>query len=436
MLPPVSLFWFRRDLRFEDNAGLFHALHAGWPVVPVFIFDTEILGALENRSDRRVAFIHKAVSRLQEIAEGIGSTLDVRFGRPDEIFRQLIGDYNIQGVYTNHDYEPYACKRDEGIKVLLQEQGITLHTFKDQVIFEKEEVVKPDRTPYFIFTPYAKKWRSQLTSLRYELFESEALIRQLYKQPLKPLPTLSSMGFDEQGSINTMPVIDLEVIKRYHFTRDLPSVPGTSRLGVHLRFGTISIRQLLQKAISLNETFISELIWREFFMQQLWHMPNTVYQACKPAYDNIQWRNNEEEFKRWCQGQTGYPIVDAGIRELNATGFMHNRVRMIVGSFLVKDLLIDWRWGEAYFASKLMDYELASNVGNWQWVAGSGCDAAPYFRIFNPTVQAKRFDPNEKYIAHWVPEYQSEAYSAPIVDHKEAAARCLQVYKAALSRGH
>ena len=434
MKPPVSIFWFRRDLRFEDNTGLFHALHAGWPVVPLFIFDSVILTTLENRNDKRVAFILKAVSQLQIIAERVESTVDVRYGTPEEVFRQLVIEYNIQGVYTNNEYEPYARKRDTSIHSILQQYDIPFYTFKDQVVFEKDEVVKPDKSPYFIFTPYAKKWRSQLTPLQYSPFESEALLSQLFKQSVKPVPTLGSMGFNELLDIDTKPSVDLAIINRYHFTRDLPSLNGTSRLGVHLRFGTISIRQLIRQTIDLNETFVNELIWREFFMQQLWHMPHAVSLACKPAYDNIQWRNNEEEFQRWCVGKTGYPIVDAGMRELNATGFMHNRVRMIVGSFLVKDLLIDWRWGEAYFASKLMDYELASNVGNWQWIAGCGCDAAPYFRIFNPIAQAKRFDPNEKYIEKWVPEYRSTSYPKPITDHKEAATRCLQVYKKALAR--
>jgi deoxyribodipyrimidine photo-lyase len=434
MKSPVSIFWFRRDLRFEDNAGLFHALHAGWPVVPLFIFDSVVLTTLESRNDQRVAFIHKAVSQLQIIAERVGSTMDVRYGTPEEVFRQLVVEYNIQGVYTNNEYEPYTRKRDASIHSLLQQYGIPLYTFKDQVVFEKDEVVKPDKSPYFIFTPYAKKWRSQLTPLQYSPFGSEALLTQLFKQSVKPLPTLGSMGFNELLDIYTKPSVDLAIINQYHFTRDIPSLNGTSRMGVHLRFGTIGIRQLIRQTVDLNETFVTELIWREFFMQQLWHMPHAVSLACKPVYDNIQWRNNEEEFQRWCVGKTGYPFVDAGMRELNATGFMHNRVRMIVSSFLVKDLLIDWRWGEAYFASKLMDYELASNVGNWQWIAGCGCDAAPYFRIFNPIAQAKRFDPNEKYIEKWVPEYRSSSYPKPIIDHKEAAIRCLQVYKKALGR--
>jgi deoxyribodipyrimidine photo-lyase len=434
MKETVSIFWFRRDLRFEDNTGLFHALHAGWPVVPLFVFDQAILSALENKVDRRLTFIHKALQQLQAVAEGFGSTLDVRYGKPESVFKELIQEYKIDAVYTNHDYEPYATKRDLAIQQLLEVNGIAFHSYKDQVIFEKGEVVKPDKTPYFIFTPYAKKWKAQLTPQCYAPYESEALLRQLYKQPAKELPTLQELGFVNTPEVDCKPAIDTTIIKRYHLTRDIPSKPGTTRLGIHLRFGTISIRKLVAIAIKLNETFISELIWREFFMQQLWHMPHLVSLACKPAYDNIQWRNNEQEFERWSKGQTGFPIVDAGIREMNATGFMHNRVRMIVGSFLVKDLLIDWRWGEAYFASQLLDYELASNIGNWQWVAGCGCDAAPYFRIFNPTAQAKKFDPFETYIQKWVPEYQSENYPKPMVDHKEAAARCLQVYKAAVAR--
>ena len=431
----VAIFWFRRDLRLEDNAGLYAALSSGFPVVPVFIFDSDILSGLEDKDDKRVSFIYAALLQLQEQLLKHGSTLDVRYGKPDDVVVQILSAYAVSAVYTNQDYEPYATARDQRIGALLAGFGVALHTFKDQVIFEKNEVAKDDGSGYKVYTPYAKKWHAALQAHYPEPYPSETLLQMFFKQPARPVPSLPEMGFTFNRGITAVSSVDEAIIQHYHQTRNLPAVMGTSRLGVHLRFGTISIRAVLAKAIQLNRVFLGELIWREFFMQILWQQPRVVQEAFRPEYNGIDWRNNEAEFERWCDGETGFAIVDAGMRELNQTGFMHNRVRMIVGSFLVKDLLIDWRWGEAYFARKLMDFELASNNGNWQWVAGCGCDAAPYFRVFNPDTQAKKFDPQGEYIRRWVPEIDTLQYIAPIVDHAAAKERCIKAYKAALQAG-
>jgi deoxyribodipyrimidine photo-lyase len=407
-------------------------LSSGYPVVPVFIFDSEILSQLEDKDDKRVSFIYSALQQIQNELQTAGTTLDVRYGAPLPILQQLVNEYNVHAVYTNHDYEPYAKDRDDAVQKFLQTKNILFHTFKDQVIFEKGEVAKDDGSGYMVYTPYAKRWRALLTEAHYKPFETKKLLSNFQKQNPLSLPSLKEMGFVYNPDIPSIEAADEAIIKHYDKTRDIPSLQGTTRMGLHLRFGTVSVRKLVKKALALNNVYLSELIWREFFMQILWRHPRVVNEACKKEYDNIKWRNNEEEFGRWCEGKTGYPIVDAGMRELNETGFMHNRVRMIVGSFLVKDLLIDWRWGEAYFARKLFDFELASNNGNWQWVAGCGCDAAPYFRVFNPTIQAKKFDPQGIYIRKWVPEIDSLTYCKPIVDHDYAKQRCLKAYKAAL----
>lgn len=430
----VVLFWFRRDLRLEDNAGLFAALSSGLPVVPLFIFDSDILSQLEDKDDKRVSFIYAALQVLQQQLTAVGSTLEVHFNKPETVVAQLLLRYNVQAVYTNHDYEPYARQRDEKIRQLLQIRGVLLHTFKDQVIFEKAEIVKDNGSGYMVYSPYAKKWKAALKDTHYNAYPSEKLLPYFYKQQALPLPSFEQLGFVQNNAIPAIASADRTIIINYHQTRDIPSLPGTTRMGVQLRFGTVSVRKLLAIALSLNEVYVSELIWREFFMQILWHHPRVAMQACKQEYDNIHWRNNEEEFQQWCRGETGFPIVDAGMREMNETGFMHNRVRMIVASFLVKDLLIDWRWGEAYFARQLLDYELASNNGNWQWAAGCGCDAAPYFRVFNPATQAKRFDPQGKYIRRWVPEFDTLQYTKPIVDHAAAKERCIRAYKTALQQ--
>ncbi len=430
----VNIFWFRRDLRLSDNAGLYHALKQDIPVVPIFIFDKHILDPLEERADRRVTFIYNAITEIQNQLVQKGSALEVYYGFPEQVFEHLTLKYNIVKVFTNDDYEPYAIERDNTINNVLHKRNISFNAFKDHVIFEKDEVLKDNQTPYTVFTPYSKTWKSKLNDFYLKSYPFE-LKSNFFKQPATEIPSLQSMGFVETDKIFPGKIFSEQLISNYYLQRNFPSANGTSRLGVHLRFGTISIRQLARKAVSLNDTFLNELIWRDFYQAILWHFPQVgKHKAFKPDYDNIQWRNNEEEFALWCKGETGYPIVDAGMRELNETGFMHNRVRMIVASFLCKHLLIDWRWGEAYFAQKLLDFDLASNNGGWQWASGSGCDSAPYFRIFNPYLQTKKFDKDLLYIKKWVPEFQEFTYPAPIVEHEFARKRCLEVYGKAVKK--
>ncbi|MFT3827276.1 MAG: deoxyribodipyrimidine photo-lyase [Chitinophagaceae bacterium] len=435
MKPAVNIFWFRRDLRLTDNAGLYHALRDEQPVLPVFIFDSNILDQLDDKADHRVAFIHAAVTEMQQQLVKQGSTLEVYHSKPVDAFKALLDKYTIQKVFTNHDYEIYAQERDTAISKLLQQHGASLHTYKDQVIFEKNEVVKDDGRPYTVFTPYSKRWKAKLDEFYLSSYPLKKYYNNLHRQHEKKIPSLKSIGFDAAELDFPSKTLREELLKKYGEQRDFPAIKGTSRLGVHLRFGTISIRQLAQKAAQHSETFLNELIWRDFYHAILWHFPHVGKgKAFKPEYDLIKWRNNEAEFERWCNGTTGYPIVDAGMRELNETGFMHNRVRMIVASFLTKHLLIDWRWGEAYFASKLLDFDLAANNGGWQWAAGSGCDAAPYFRVFNPYLQTQKFDPELKYIRKWVPELESFDYPQPIIEHELARKRCLETYSKALKK--
>jgi deoxyribodipyrimidine photo-lyase len=424
----TSLFWFRRDLRLLDNAGLYHALKENEQVLPIFIFDTEILDKLEDKNDLRVAFIHQSLTLMQKQLEEMGSSLLVLHGNPIEIFSQL----NPKAVYTNHDYEPYAQQRDGSVKKIMEEKGAAFKTFKDQVIFEKDEVVKDDGKPYTVFTPYSRKWKSKLDDSTLKSYPTEKHFDSFKKTTPLPLPSLLDIGFQETDFSFPERLVKQSIVERYDKQRNFPAIAGTTKLSVHLRFGTVSIRKLAQVALKKNETWLNELIWRDFYHTILWHFPNVQTKAFKPAYDKIEWRNNEKEFAAWCEGKTGYPIVDAGMRELNATGFMHNRVRMITASFLTKHLLIDWRWGEAYFAKKLLDFDLAANNGGWQWAASSGCDAAPYFRVFNPQLQTEKFDPQLEYIKKWVPEFGTEKYPKPIVEHKLARERVLKVYKEAL----
>lgn len=430
----VALFWFRRDLRLEDNAGLYHALKDHESVLPIFIFDKNILEQLDNREDRRVAFIHETISRMQQDLLEIGSSLLVIHNTPIEALKEIAGQYKITAVYANHDYEPYALKRDQEIAGYLQTQHIDFKTFKDQVIFEMNEVLKPDKTPYTIFTPYSRMWKQLLTPFYYQPYPVQKRVGHFLKTKPYSIPSVEQLGFKDVASKAADRIIHTSIIRHYEETRNLPAVDGTSRLSVHLRFGTVSIRKLVKVALEHNETWLNELIWREFFMCILYHFPQVVTQSFKQKYEFIQWRNNEAEFEKWCTGNTGYPIVDAGMRELNETGFMHNRVRMVTASFLTKHLLIDWRWGEAYFAEKLLDYDLSANNGNWQWAAGCGCDAAPYFRIFNPEEQAKKFDSKQEYIKKWVPEFGTDQYPEPMVDHKMARVRVLATYKEALDQ--
>lgn len=427
----MNIFWFRRDLRLDDNAGLFHALNSGEEVLPIFIFDDSILSQLE-KDDARVTFIHQQLEIIQNQLKSIGKSLAVFHGKPLDVYQKLIAENTIKTVFTNHDYEPYARKRDLELYHLFKENGIEFKTSKDQVVFEKSEVVKDDGKPYVVYTPYSNKWKENFKKIALIHYQSEEYLDKIVVHSY-PFLSLNDIGF-VTSSIKVTPFdVSDSLIDHYEATRNFPALNKTSYLGIYLRFGSVSIRKMVKKALqSKNETFLKELIWREFFMQILWHFPHTTTKSFRPKYDEIHWENNEGLFQKWCEGKTGYPFVDAGMRELNNTGHMHNRVRMIVASFLCKHLLIDWRWGESYFASKLLDYEQASNVGNWQWAAGSGVDAAPYFRIFNPTEQIKKFDKDLVYIKKWIPELNSLEYPNPIVDHKEARERCLVVYKKAV----
>ncbi|MCR9250824.1 MAG: DNA photolyase family protein [bacterium] len=430
--PEVSIFWFRRDLRIEDNHGLYQALNGGYPVLPIFIFDTEILSKLEDKSDARVSFIHHQLTKINQLLIYRKSSLLVKSGRPIEIWNELLQEYDIKAVYANRDYEPYAIQRDKEVYEFLKSKSIKFSGYKDQLIFEKDQVVKSDGNPYTVFTPYSKIWKKQFHEDMIKPFLSENADNWCQTEPTEML-SLKDIGFERSGISFPSAEIKDKIISDYHKTRDIPSIHGTSRLSVHLRFGTISIRKLVGHAIKQNEKFLNELIWREFYSAILWHFPRIVNENFKKPYDLVEWRNDEDEFEKWKNGMTGYPIVDAGMRELNATGHMHNRVRMIVACFMTKHLLIDWRWGEAYFASKLLDFELASNNGGWQWAAGTGVDAAPYFRVFNPYTQAEKFDPNSNYIKQWVPELGTSKYPMPIVEHKFARQRALDTYKKALA---
>ncbi len=430
---PVSVFWFRRDLRLFDNRGLFEALTGPYPVLPVFIFDKLILDALTSKADKRVVFIYQSLQQINEELKKQGSSLYILHDEPLLAFDTICKSFDVKAVFTNHDYEPYAIKRDSAIKSFLQSKNISFQTFKDQVIFEKSEVMKGDGKPYTVYTPYSRVWKQKYFEEKDKNYPSENHLSHLLQTKPFAFPTMEEIGF-ENVLIDIAPgEVNKDVIAHYQDTRNIPGVEGTSRMSIHLRFGTVSVRRLVKLANRLNQQWLNELIWREFFMMILFHFPGVVNHSFKKKYDNIQWRNDTKEFELWCKGETGYPLVDAGMRQLNETGWMHNRVRMVVASFLTKHLLIDWRWGEAYFAEKLLDYELASNNGNWQWAAGSGCDAAPYFRIFNPTEQMKKFDPELRYIKKWIKDYKT-GYLPPIVVHEEARKRALEVYKRSLAQ--
>jgi deoxyribodipyrimidine photo-lyase len=429
----VTIFWFRRDLRLDDNAALYHALKQHSNVLPLFIFDTTILDQLENKSDRRVQFIHQEITQLantlkKSIVQGFCAIMVSRL----KFWKSILSEYTVDAVYTNHDFEPYAIKRDNAVQELLGKQSIPFYTYKDHVIFEKSEVTKDDGLPYTVFTPYSKKWRAKLNDFYARSYPTLKYATNFLKIDTVAIPSLTFMGFSATDFEFPKRVVSSSVVSKYTEQRDFPAIEGTSHLGLHLRFGTLSIRTLLHYALSKNQTFVNELIWRDFYQQILWHFPHVVKGAFRKEYDGIQWENNEQHFAAWCKGKTGYPLVDAGMRELNATGFMHNRVRMVVASFLTKHLLIDWCWGEAYFAEHLLDFDLAANNGGWQWAAGCGTDAAPYFRVFNPASQLERFDKDYTYVKKWVPEYGTPDYISPIVDHAFARNRCLEVYKKAL----
>lgn len=424
----INIFWFRRDLRLSDNTALNAALQSDQKVLPIFIFDTEILDQLENKSDRRVDYIHQVLEGINEELKNYQSGIKTYHGKPLEIFKEILNEFEIETVFCNRDYEPNAIKRDHEISDFLHKNKINFKDYKDQVIFEKNEIVKNDGLPYTVYTPYSKKWKEKFHQT--EIHSTQISFKNFYSFKTKNIHTLKEIGFEKTDMVFVEPVLDKKIIESYDKNRDFPALDQTTRLGIALRFGTISIRKCVKYASEHNQTWLNELIWREFFMQILYHFPKVVTKCFKEKYENIQWRNNEEEFKLWCEGKTGYPIVDAGMRQLNETGFMHNRVRMVVASFLTKHLLIDWRWGEAYFAEKLLDYELSSNNGNWQWAAGCGCDAAPYFRIFNPSEQTKKFDKDLKYITQLNPE--KHAVKTPIIEHSFARNRALETYKKAV----
>ncbi len=431
MKSKVALCWLRRDLRLDDNAALTHALASGIPVLPIFIFDQGILATLPDRVDRRVDYIHQALQQIHATLQSVGSGLAILHATPLEAFARLAERHDIQAVYWNRDYEPQAKARDRQVADWLRQRDIPVHTYKDHVIFDQDDILKADGAPYTVYTPYAQKWTAALQGQHPAAFKPDW--NNFYLHEAAAIPTLADIGFEKTDLFFAGTALNATVIQHYGEYRDYMALDKTSKLGIALRFGTISIRQCVTFALAHSTAWLSELIWREFFMQLLDHFPHVATGPFKKRYAAIPWCNDEQEFARWCAGTTGYPIVDAGMRQLNKTGFMHNRARMIVASFLCKHLLIDWRWGEAYFAQKLDDYDLAANNGNWQWASGSGCDAAPYFRIFNPTLQAAKFDPDGTYVQRWVPEWGTSDYPAPIVDHAFARKRALKAYSEALN---
>lgn len=430
MKEEIVIFWFRRDLRLDDNIGLYHALQSQYPVLPIFIFDNDILKNLDNKRDRRVDYIYQAAKSINQELKSVNSRLEVFNGKVMNAFIKLEDNYELKAIFCNRDYEPYTIKRDTEIYNYFKKKNIPFLAYKDQVIFDKNDVLKVDGKPYTVFSPYSKKWRSSLNNEYFQEYriKKNNFLRLSYKNILN----LKDIGFERTDINFIKPELNPAIIDNYDKTRNFPAINGTTRLSVALRFGTISIRHCVNFALQHNDIWLTELIWREFFMQILYHFPQVVNNSFKPKYDNIKWINNESHFKKWCEGQTGYPIVDAGMRELNETGFMHNRVRMITASFLCKHLLTDWRWGEAYFAEKLNDYDLSANNGNWQWACGGGCDAAPYFRIFNPSTQAEKFDKDNVYIKRWVPEFEDINYPQPMIEHKAARERALKAYSEAV----
>jgi deoxyribodipyrimidine photo-lyase len=424
----LNIFWFRRDLRLNDNHALFEALKAGLPVLPIFIFDTEVLKEFPWEKDKRLTFIYKALENIHLQLKKKGSSLLIKKGNPVDVIQKLCEEYSISKVFCNDDYEPYARQRDLNVLNMLKERGVDFLSFKDQVIFEKDEILSNDEKPYTVFTPYMKKWKSLLSINGVHFYDSENKGDGFFAHTVE-MPSLESVGYQLVDVLFPVSEIKEHVIKNYHLTRDVPSLEnGTSLLGIHLRFGTVSVRHAVKMALQWNEVWLNELIWREFFMQIVWHFPKSTVHNFRRKYDGLQWRNNEEEFDKWCKGETGFPLVDAGIKQLIHTGYMHNRVRMVVANFLTKLLLIEWQWGERFFAQHLLDYELSSNCGNWQWAAGTGADAAPYFRIFNPMTQIERFDKNEKYVSKWVDIHSSD-YPKPMINYEISRKRCLDVFK-------
>ena len=424
----VNVFWFRRDLRLDDNNGLSQATKSKYPVLPIFIFDTDITNSLPV-NDKRVNFIYDQLQKINnQLNSKFNSSLQVFKDKPIEVFKRLNSEFNINSVYCNHDYEPYSIKRDKSVESYLDSNDSKLLSFKDQVIFEKSEVVKNDGNPYVVYTPYKNKWKIKLKE-DVTILDEKIIGNNFFFYKNYSLKKINFYGFENSNDKIEKFKLTSDIIENYSERRNFPDLNATSKIGPYLRFGTISIRKIVSSLLKFKEdTYLNELIWREFFMQILFNFPHTSNQSFKLKYDKIQWINDEKMFEAWKSGKTGFPIVDAGMRELNKTGFMHNRVRMITASFLCKHLLIDWRWGEKYFALKLNDYEMASNIGNWQWASGSGVDAAPYFRIFNPHTQILKFDKKQHYINKWV-DTESDDYPNEIIDHKFARNRCLETYK-------
>lgn len=425
----MNIFWLRRDLRLADNTALNAALNSGEKVQPIFIFDTKIINELDE-DDARITFIYEQLEKIHFELLTYGSSLKIFFGNPSMIWQEIVNKVTVHGVYVNRDYEPYGIKRDISIKKELQKKHIPFYSFKDQVIFEQDEIIKKDGTPYTVYTPFKNKWLEKFN--KNQNYTAPITNVNQFLKSNYAFPSMEDIGFIP--SKIKVPDYSPSFVPDYEANRNFPSLDKTSKIGPHLRFGTLSIRAIVNDVKDKSQTYLNELIWREFFMQILWHFPKVVCNNFKPKYNGIEWRNNQEEFQKWCKGKTGFPIVDAGMRELNETGFMHNRVRMIVASFLCKHLLIDWRWGEAYFAKKLLDYELSSNNGNWQWSAGTGCDSAPYFRVFNPHEQIKKFDSNHTYIKKWVKDINELTYPYPMVDHAHARKRALETYKIGLEK--
>lgn len=432
----ITLFWHRRDLRHHDNTGLAAALQGEHPVVPLFIFDREILDKLDNKADARVTYIFDAVETLATDTQQAGGTMLVCYGRPEQVFQQLLKDYDVAEVHTNEDYEPYARERDAAIEKLLSKHDVAFHAHKDQVIFAKDEVLTKSGTPPKVYGAYNKAWRAALQPDSFAEQPSKRLLKKenLHHLPKAPKrPTLAAMGFERcEQPVPPAKLPPAAVVKNYHHTRDQPAdADGTTHRSVHLRHGAMSVRELMRQANELNDKLLDELIWRDFFMMLLWHFPDTAHESYDPKFRHIKWRNNEAEFKAWCEGRTGYPLIDAGMRQLNATGWLHNRARIATASFLIKNLLVDWKWGEQYFADKLIDYDMSNNIGNWQWTAGTGVTSSPWFRVFSPDSQLKKYDPDLAYVRQWIPEYDTDTYPAPMVDSKETRQRAIDTYRAA-----
>lgn len=426
----VSIFWFRRDLRLEDNVAFFHSLQSEYPVLPIFIFDDEILDELP-KNDPRLNFIHNQLKKLNSKLNRHDSSIKTFHSNYKKAWQHLDETYEIKEVYFNEDYEPYALERDKWVNSYFNSTKTKVNSFTDHVVFKPGVILKDNGLPYTVYTPFKNKWLKHFELNKPEILPSPKLSNLLSK--MEKFPSMGDLGFSITNiKVEPFSLVDLD---NYENTRDIPSLNATSYLGPHLRFGTVSVRGIIDQLKNNHFTFLSELIWREFFIQIMYHFPRVVTENFKPKYNGINWINNETDYQLWCKGKTGYPIVDAGMRQLNETGYMHNRVRMITASFLCKHLLIDWTWGEAYFAEKLLDYELASNNGNWQWVAGTGCDAAPYFRVFSPSAQTLKFDPDLNYIKKWVPEINELSYS-PMLDHKMARERAIKVYKTGIESIH